>query len=184
MSPVCRDDERGEGPPPQQRHLHQVVLEYLLDDQFKERYPTSVNHVHPNDVFFATYALSIEVLLAVQCFVYGRNKGMRVSWPCVGLVGASVLAVGVACVLAGVGVLWWLDVFYLMSYLKLVITPLKYIPQVYVIYRVKSTRGFSIAGAAMDFMGGLMSLGQMFLLSANSGEYRPWLVPTPRQRAL
>ena len=83
-----------------------------------------------NDVVFATYALTIDLVTAVQCFLYGRNKGLRVSWPCIGLVVASVLAVLVDCVLVAFGVVWWLDVFYLMSYMKLIITPLKYIPQV------------------------------------------------------
>ncbi|XP_063865968.1 cystinosin-like [Scylla paramamosain] len=143
----------------------------LIKDQFKERYPRTVNHVETNDVFFATYAFFIQIVLAVQCFLYGRNTGLSVSWPCIGLVAASVLAVAVDCVLVAFGVVWWLDVFYLMSYMKLIITPLKYIPQVYVIYKVKSTKGFSILGAVMDFSGGVLSLAQMFLLSANSNDY-------------
>lgn len=62
--------------------------------------------------------------------MYGRNVGLSVSWLCMAIMGVSVVALGVDCVLVAVGVVWWLDVFYLMSYMKLVITPLKYIPQV------------------------------------------------------
>lgn len=143
----------------------------LIKEQFKERYPRTVNHVAVNDVFFATYSFCIQTVLAVQCFLYGRNTGQRVSWPCIGLVVASILAVGIECILVACGVVWWLDVFYLMSYMKLVITPLKYIPQVYVIYKVKSTKGFSVLGATMDFTGGVLSLAQMFLLAGNSNDY-------------
>lgn len=81
-------------------------------------------------MFFASYAFFIEIVLAIQCLLYGRKAGQSVSWLCMALVGASVVAVGVDCVLVAVGVVWWLDVFYLMSYMKLVISPLKYIPQV------------------------------------------------------
>lgn len=143
----------------------------FIKDQFKERYPRTVNHVQLNDIIFATYALTVEFVYAIQGYMYGKKEGMRVSKLCVVLVGLAVLAVGVDCVLAAVGVVWWLDVFYLMSYMKLGITPLKYIPQVYVIYKVKSTKGFSIAGSVLDFSGGLLSLAQMFLLSANSNDY-------------
>lgn len=150
-----------------------VAFRYVpfIQDQFKERYPRTVNHVQTNDVFFASYALFVEIVLAIQCFLYGRNAGLSVSWLCMALVGVSVVAVGVDCVLVAVGVVWWLDVFYLMSYMKLVITPLKYIPQVYVNYQLKSTEGFSIFGVTMDCAGGVLSLAQMFLLSANSNDF-------------
>lgn len=82
---------------------------------------------------------SLAILALFNTFIIGlfiifllrqRGPGQTVSKKCWALVAASVLAVTVACLLAGLGLVWWLDVFYLMSYLKLVITPVKYIPQV------------------------------------------------------
>ncbi|XP_037795045.1 cystinosin-like [Penaeus monodon] len=141
-----------------------------IQNQFHARYPRQVNHVRPNDVFFATYALFIEIVLGIQCLIYYREPGQVVSKTCWILVAGSLLSIAAACVLAVENVIWWLDVFYLMSYLKLGITPLKYIPQLYVNYRHKSTAGFSMVGLLMDFTGGVLSLSQMFMLSANNGK--------------
>lgn len=142
-----------------------------IQNQFHARYPRQVNHVRPNDVFFATYALFIEIVLGIQCLIYYREPGQVVSKTCWILVAGSLLSIAAACVLAVENVIWWLDVFYLMSYLKLGITPLKYIPQLYVNYRHKSTAGFSMVGLLMDFTGGVLSLSQMFMLSANNDDW-------------
>lgn len=142
-----------------------------IQNQFHARYPRQVNHVRPNDVFFATYALFIEVVLGIQCCIYYKEPGQVVSKTCWVLVAGSLLSIVVACVLAAENIIWWLDVFYLMSYLKLGITPLKYIPQLYVNYRHKSTAGFSMVGLLMDFTGGVLSLAQMFMLSANNDDW-------------
>nr|XP_045611353.1 cystinosin-like [Procambarus clarkii] len=143
----------------------------LLQGQFSERYPREVNHVRLNDVVFAAYAFGTELLLALQCVLYKRGAGQAVSWPCRALVTAALGAVATTCVLAGLGVVWWLDVFYLMSYLKLGLTPLKYTPQAYVNYKRKSTIGFSIASVLMDLAGGVLSLAQMFILAANIDDW-------------
>ena len=45
-------------------------------------------------------------------------------------------------------------------------------PQLWVNYKSKSTAGWSIYQVFLDFTGGLLSLVQMFLLSANYGECR------------
>ncbi|XP_063609522.1 cystinosin-like, partial [Penaeus indicus] len=142
-----------------------------IQNQFHARYPRQVNHVRPNDVFFATYALFIEIVLGIQCLIYYREPGQVVSKTCWVLVAGSLLSITAACVLAAENVIWWLDVFYLMSYLKLGITPLKYIPQLYVNYRHRSTAGFSMVGLLMDFTGGVLSLAQMFMLSANNDDW-------------
>ncbi|GJC93847.1 lysosomal cystine transporter [Colletotrichum higginsianum] len=53
-----------------------------------------------------------------------------------------------------------LDVVYAVSYVKLVITLIKYTPQVITNYRNKSTKGWSIWQILLDFSGGLLSVGQ------------------------
>ncbi|XP_071528733.1 uncharacterized protein [Panulirus ornatus] len=143
----------------------------LIKDQFRQRYPRSVNHVRLNDVVFASYATVMILFEGVQCCMYERGPGQTVSRLCRMLLLVFVLVVVVSCVLVGAGIIWWLDVFYIMSYLKLIITPIKYTPQVYVNYKRKSTVGFSVSGVTLDLLGSILSLVQMFLLAANSDDW-------------
>ncbi|CRK26548.1 hypothetical protein BN1723_018275, partial [Verticillium longisporum] len=53
-----------------------------------------------------------------------------------------------------------LDVVYAVSYVKLVVTLIKYTPQVVTNYRNKSTKGWSILQILLDFVGGLLSCSQ------------------------
>lgn len=48
-----------------------------------------------------------------------------------------------------------------MSYVKLFITLVKYMPQVLTNYRNSSTHGWSIAQILLDFVGGLLSIAQL-----------------------
>ena len=51
----------------------------------------------------------------------------------------------------------WLDYLYLLSYVKVLISLIKYIPQVILNYQRKSTLGWSIWNIILDFTGGLLS---------------------------
>ena len=53
-----------------------------------------------------------------------------------------------------------LDVVYAVGYVKVVVTIVKYTPQVLVNYRNKSTKGWSIWQILLDFAGGLLSISQ------------------------
>lgn len=65
-----------------------------------------------------------------------------------------------------------LDVVVYLSYVKLVITLIKYTPQAYMNYKRKATTGWSIHNILLDFTGGVLSIAQMFLLSYN---YDDWV---------
>ena len=54
----------------------------------------------------------------------------------------------------------WLDSIYAVSYAKMVVTFIKYIPQVYFNYRNKSTVGWSIHQILLDFSGSFLSIAQ------------------------
>lgn len=60
---------------------------------------------------------------------------------------------------------------YAISYVKLVITVVKYVPQAWVNYKRKSTRGWSIAQILLDFTGGVLSLVQLFIDSAFQNDW-------------
>ncbi|GFR72800.1 cystinosin-like [Elysia marginata] len=56
-----------------------------------------------------------------------------------------------------------------LSYVKVVVTVLKYWPQVLLNYRRKSTEGWSVHNVLLDFFGGWISLIQMFIDATASG---------------
>jgi hypothetical protein len=62
------------------------------------------------------------------------------------------------------GVLW-------LGYIKLVITVVKYVPQAIMNYRRKSTVGWSIGNIFLDFTGGFLSVLQIFIDGANTGNW-------------
>ena len=52
---------------------------------------------------------------------------------------------------------------YTVSYVKLVVTLVKYFPQLFTNYRNRSTQGWSIAQVLLDFVGGILSLAQLVI---------------------
>ncbi|KAM0136769.1 hypothetical protein ACHAPC_001528 [Botrytis cinerea] len=65
----------------------------------------------------------------------------------------------------------WIDVVYVISYVKLVITTVKYMPQVLTNYRNRSTTGWSIGGILLDFAGGVLSILQLGIDSYLQGDW-------------
>lgn len=59
-------------------------------------------------------------------------------------IAITSIGIAVCAVVAGFGGLAWLDVLYYFSYLKLVISFLKFVPQAWMNYKRKSTIGWSI----------------------------------------
>ncbi|EPE07899.1 lysosomal cystine transporter [Ophiostoma piceae UAMH 11346] len=65
----------------------------------------------------------------------------------------------------------WLDVVYALGYVKLVVTLVKYSPQVLVNWRNRSTSGWSIVQILLDFSGGLLSIAQLLIDSLRQGDW-------------
>ncbi|CAK7206950.1 hypothetical protein SEUCBS139899_009757 [Sporothrix eucalyptigena] len=57
----------------------------------------------------------------------------------------------------------WLDVVYALGYVKVIVTLVKYSPQVLANWRNRSTSGWSIMQIMMDFVGGVLSIAQLLL---------------------
>ncbi|KAK8375272.1 hypothetical protein O3P69_020326 [Scylla paramamosain] len=145
---------------------------YDIQIQYSIRYPGSILHVRLNDVIFPLYAVVCVTLQIGQCLLYERAEGQRVSVMCRVLSGILVASAAVGCLLVPlVKSWWWLDVLYLLSYVKLTITCIKYVPQLWVNYKGRSTAGWSIYQVILDFTGGMLSLVQMFMLSGNYGDW-------------
>lgn len=65
----------------------------------------------------------------------------------------------------------WLDVVYTISYIKLVVTLIKYAPQLWYNARNKSTAGWSIWQILLDFAGGILSIAQQGIDSYLQGDW-------------
>lgn len=105
----------------------------------------------------------------MQCFFYERGN-QRVSYTAQALLGIFSLTILVTLVLAFVEKMVWLDFLYTISYIKLAITLLKYVPQAILNYRRRSTVGWSIGNILLDFTGGMLSMLQMILNAYNYGK--------------
>ena len=72
---------------------------------------------------------------------------------------------------AAVDALTWLDFLTYASYVKLLITIIKYMPQAWMNFRRKSTEGWSIGNVLLDFTGGSLSMLQMIMDSYNLDDW-------------
>lgn len=62
------------------------------------------------------------------------------------------------------------DTFLVAGYAKCAISFVKYVPQVYLNYKRKSTVGWSLGNVLLDLTGGLLSFAQIFLNALALGE--------------
>lgn len=161
----------------------------FIENQYFERHPKGLNPVLLNDVFFSIHA-SIITLFTIgktwfslhmikgtwiedisfiapgQCFIYERGN-QRVSYTAQGFLTFFSITIIVTVVLSIIEKMAWLDFLYTISYIKLAITLLKYVPQAVLNYRRKSTVGWSIGNILLDFTGGMLSMLQMILNAYN-----------------
>lgn len=63
----------------------------------------------------------------------------------------------------------WLDLLATLGTIKLLITIVKYTPQVYTNSKLQSTQGWAIETILLDFIGGVLSLGQLLIDSSLQG---------------
>src|SRR5271155_2153894 len=131
--------------------------------EYQRRHPNSTGGplVQVNDVFFAIHAavISIITLTQIYCWGYARSRRQIPSGATWGIVVGSALAMSILCcieVISNGKVIEWIDVCYGLSYVKLLCTFVKYVPQVYFLvrtrltvkavlnYRRQSTSGWSI----------------------------------------
>ncbi|KAK8038068.1 cystinosin [Apiospora phragmitis] len=126
-----------------------------------------------NDIVFAAHAVVLCAITTSQYFLpslwgFERAPGTRPSRGIVAVAAGSILAVCVIVfVVAGADpgadpqTSWaWLDAVYTISYAKLLVTLIKYAPQLLTNYRNRSTKGWSIWQILLDFSGGTLSIAQ------------------------
>ena len=130
----------------------------------------SASSVRANDVFFAVHALFACTVGLVQIAMYDRGAqrfsrltvtSVAIFVVCAGA-GALVIAVKPAAA-AKWCTLTWFNYLYALSFVKLAISIVKYIPQVALNFRRKSTDGWNIDNVLLDFTGGGLSFGQQMM---------------------
>ncbi|CAF1607058.1 unnamed protein product [Adineta ricciae] len=141
-----------------------------IQQQYYTKHPHGVLPVLLNDVVFSVHALIACLITAGQCVFFERGT-QRISY--IARIIGSILTVFlvVSSIVAFTNHLSMLTLLYFFSYVKLVITMIKYVPQAWMNYRRKSTEGWSIGNILLDFTGGILSVVQMFLLAIN---YDDW----------
>ena len=103
-------------------------------------------------------------------FTHFQRGTQKVSKICKGiLIGITLFLVISFFIVLG-HFMEYLDFLYFCSYVKLFITLIKYIPQAYLNFRRKSTFGWSIGNILLDFTGGILSIGQMFVIAYNESK--------------
>ncbi|KAI9036005.1 putative L-cystine transporter [Aspergillus affinis] len=157
----------------------------VIRGQYAARHPLSEEPtVRFNDFAFALHAVVLSSIIYTQFWpqIWGFkvSRFQRVSKPVAGIFWGSIVAVGIviAIVLARSPdqgyepSTWaWIDVIYTLSYVKLIITIVKYVPQAWVNYKRKSTDGWSIVQILLDLSGGVLSLIQLVLDSSFQNDW-------------
>lgn len=144
-----------------------------VKNEYHSLHPTGVIPVEINDVVFAVHAVFVTALTIGQCFCYERGNQVVSKYTAAALAVAwSGAAIFLLVTSIGVNKSTpWLTFLYFCSYVKLAVTLTKYIPQAWYNYKRKSTRGWSIGTVLTDFVGGLLSIMQMFIVAYN---YDDW----------
>jgi cystinosin len=100
-----------------------------VKEQYKDKHPGGINPVQINDVVFTLHAIAATGFTIFQCFIFERGK-QRVSVLTWILLAILWLTVFISLFVVIGGKLSWLNFLYVFSYVKLVVTLIKYIPQV------------------------------------------------------
>jgi len=143
----------------------------VIQQEYREKTPLSNIPVESNDVFFALHAVTLTAVVIIQILIYDRG-GQRVAKWAIAFMTIAVFASGIFAILCVAHKYSWLSFLYFLSYVKLTITIIKYIPQAWFNFKRKSTVGWSIENILLDLTGGVLSILQMVILSVN---YDDWV---------
>ena len=134
---------------------------------YRDKHGGDDSTVQINDVFFSIHAVVITIFTFGQMYWYDGWKQLP-SKTCMGIVALTLFCVVVFLIVVlatdtedgPFTVLNWL---YFLSFIKVGVTLIKYIPQAVLNYERKSTQGYNITQILLDLFGGLLSILQMLL---------------------
>jgi len=128
------------------------IYGYIFESSFS-------NQVHLTDVIFASHAL---LLICIQfgCLMYYPRGDNHLSYFWVPFGIATIVATALY------GIAWDSSneaVVKFMGIMKVVISFVKYCPQVYLNWKRKNTEGWSLENVLLDFTGGVLSFLQIYV---------------------
>ncbi|KAI9916745.1 hypothetical protein PsorP6_016770 [Peronosclerospora sorghi] len=147
-----------------------------IQRQYMKRHHGNRNAVELNDVFFSLHATVLVAVSLFQCVIYPRGRQV-VSKPTILWTGGTLMVAIIFAITIMVrgnnedSVLNTLNLLYLLSYVKLVTTLVKCLPQIALNYQRKSTVGWTIWNVLLDTAGGLLSIGQQVLDAAATNDW-------------
>lgn len=139
-----------------------------------------------NDIMFAMHALVLSCVTVSQYLLpktwsFTPSAGNRPSRAILGIVSGSAAGVALTYFMivtrgggpdADPASSWCeLDLVYAVGYVKLVVTFVKYLPQLLANFRNKSTKGWSIWQILLDVAGGVLSVSQLLIDSHLQGDW-------------
>jgi len=133
-----------------------------IRSEYQARNNGSLPTVTVNDVFFGFHAVILTIVHLSQIAIYDRGN-QKVSWFAIFVIGGSATAALIWTFVAAGGHSQWIDVLYYLSYIKLGLTFIKYLPQVYMNWKRKSTVGWNIVNILLDLTGGSLSVAQLLI---------------------
>ncbi|XP_058812516.1 cystinosin homolog [Topomyia yanbarensis] len=142
-----------------------------IEQEYFNRHPFGLNPVIGNDVGFAVYASFATGYTILQCYMY-ENGGNSVSTIAKAIIGSHFIVILGSLGMVLFGSHHWLDFLYVLSYVKLSTTLIKYFPQAYINYKRKSTEGFAIMNRLLDIAGGLFGILQMVINAWNFDDWQ------------
>nr|KAJ3421062.1 hypothetical protein HK105_004610 [Polyrhizophydium stewartii] len=154
----------------------------LARKQYRERWGSD-NVVQLNDLGFAVHALCISLVTLIQTIIYADPPATPADSAWIGLrrpqlsgwasayIGASLFGAALLFAEMYLGPLQLIDLLYFLSLVKMGVTLIKYAPQAVLNARLRSTVGWSIGNVLLDFTGGVLSIAQLLLDSAASGDW-------------
>lgn len=115
----------------------------IVQGEYRLAEGTIVIPVQSNDLAFSSHGIFACLITVLQCIVFrrGEQKISKICWFILAGIGIYLIVI-LAC--KSFGVFLWLDCLTYVSYIKIFVTVVKYIPQAYMNYRRKSTTGWSI----------------------------------------
>jgi len=138
--------------------------------EYKIKHDTEVIPVKINDVVFGILTVASSVVVIGQCKLY-KSGGQKVSQTCKVILGTIFLFLFIVLIITiSSNALHWIDFLTYSSFVK-IFTCTKYVPQVYMNFKRRSTSGFSVGVVICDVNGGLFSIGQMVADSYNFDDW-------------
>lgn len=138
--------------------------------EYKIKHDTEVIPVKINDVVFGMLTIASSVVVIGQCKLY-KSGGQKVSQTCKIILGTIFVFLFIVLIITlSSNALHWIDFLTYASFVK-IFTCTKYVPQVYMNFKRRSTSGFSIGVVILDINGGLFSIAQMVADSYNFDDW-------------